>query len=109
MLRTRRQRAVLARSCPIAQVADLIGDAVSILIVRDLLEKPRGFTELELSLQGVSSRTICNRLKSLEKAQVVARVPKPAFYPRVNWRLTAKGRALGGLLREMRSYGKKYL
>lgn len=109
MLRTRRQRTVLTRSCAIAKVADVIGDPVSILIVRDLLENPKGFTELELSLQGMSSGTICAKLKSLEKAGLVDRVPKPDFYPRVDWCLTKKGRALKPVIDSMRVFGKQYL
>jgi len=75
MLRTSRQRKVLCRDCPIAQTANIVGDTVSLLIIRDLLEKARGFTDLELSLKGVSSRTICSKLKHLEEAGLVVRVP----------------------------------
>ncbi len=109
MLRTKRQRLLLARTCPLAKVADIIGDSATLLIIRDLASKARGFTDLELSLQGISSRTICNRLKVLEKHCMVTRIPKADFYPRVNWRLTEKGRALSGIIAAMRAYGKKYL
>lgn len=99
----------MCRSCPVAKVADIAGDSVSILILRDLLARPRGFTDLELSLRGVSSRTICNRLKKLEKAGLLKRVPKTAFYPRVDWKLTEKGRAFGAVLEAIRDFGKKHL
>lgn len=100
---------VLCRSCPIARGADLFGDSVSLLIIRDLLIRPRGFTDLELSLHGVSSRTICNKLKKLELAGIIARVPKRSFYPRVDYRLTPKGAAFQKVVAAMRAYGKKYL
>ncbi|MCR4325531.1 MAG: helix-turn-helix transcriptional regulator [Patescibacteria group bacterium] len=109
MLRTPRQRKNLCRSCPIARAADLVGDSVSLLIVRDLLMRPQRFTDLELALQGVSSRTICNKLKRLEKSGIVSRAPNSAQYPRVDYRLTKKGRALGPVVRSMGAYGKKYL
>ncbi|MBI4080032.1 helix-turn-helix transcriptional regulator [Candidatus Kaiserbacteria bacterium] len=109
MLRTKRQRAILARKCPVAKVADIIGDSATLLIIRDLASRAQGFTDLELSLQGISSRTICDRLKVLEKRGIVVRIPKPDFYPRVNWKLTQKGRALCGIIDAMRAYGKKYL
>lgn len=109
MLRTKRQRSTLARTCPLAKVADIIGDSTTLLIVRDLAVKAQGFTDLELSLRGISSRTICARLKLLEKHGMVVRIPKADFYPRVNWRLTQKGRALRGIITAMRAYGKKYL
>lgn len=109
MLRTKRQRTALCRSCPVARVADIAGDTVSLLILRDLLIKARGFTELELSLKGVSSRTICNTLKRMEKEGLVIRVPKTKFYPRVDWQLTAKGRAFKPVIDAMRTYGRNRL
>lgn len=109
MLRTSRQRKILCRSCPVAQTADIVGDSVSLLILRDLLERPRGFTELELILNGVSSRTICEKLKRLMGDGLVARVPKTSFYPRVDYRLTPKGKALRPVIGAMRAYGRKYL
>jgi len=109
MLRTKRQRRILCRSCPIARTADIVGDSVSLLILRDLFVKPRGFTELELSLNGISSRTICNKLKKMEKSGLLLRVPKSAFYPRVDWRLTVKGRALRSVVEAMRTFGAKHL
>ena len=109
MLRTKRQRAILCRSCPVAKTADIVGDSVSILLLRDILLKPRGFTELELSLHGVSSRTISDKLRMLQRCGLIARLPKAAFYPRVDYRATAKGRALKPIVEAMRAYGKKYL
>lgn len=109
MLRTSRQRRIICRSCPVAQTADIVGDSVSLLILRDLLDKPRGFTELELLLKGVSSRTICLKLKQLMSDGLITRVPKQTFYPRVDYRLTPKGKALRPVVDAMRTYGKKYL
>lgn len=109
MLRTSHQRAVLCRSCPVAKVADLVGDSVSILILRDLLVKPRRFTNLELSLAGVSSRTITLKLKKLEREGLVSRHPDFRLGNRVDYRLTKKGAAFQKVVDSMRAYGKKYL
>ena len=109
MLRTKRQKANLCRTCPIARVADIAGDSVSILILRDLLLRPRGFTDLELLYQGISSRTLAQKLKLLEKNGLVTRIPKRNFYPRVDYRLTRKGAAFDPVISAMRSYGERYL
>lgn len=109
MLRTKRQRTILCRECPVARVADTLGDSVSILILRDILVKPRRFTDLELALQGVSSRTICLKLKKLEAAGFISRHPDHRLGNRVNYRITAKGRAFEKVLNAMRLYGKRYL
>ena len=100
---------VLCRSCPVARVADLVGDTVSILIVRDLLQKPRRFTDLELALAGVSSRTLTLKLKKLEKSGLVSRSPSYRLGNRVDYSLTPKGAAFQKVVDAMRRYGKKYL
>jgi DNA-binding HxlR family transcriptional regulator len=109
MLRTARQRKVLCRDCPVARVADLVGDSVSLLIVRDLLLKSRRFTDFELAYQGVSSRTLALKLKALEKEGLIVRDDSKRHVPRVDYRLTSRGRALEPVIDSMRSYGKKYL
>ncbi len=109
MLRTTRQRDVLCRTCPVARVADLVGDSVSILILRDLLLKPRRFTDLELSLAGVSSRTLAQKLKKLEREGLVSRKADRRLGNRIEYAATRKGTAFHGLVEAMRRYGKKYL
>src|SRR3989338_8633432 len=107
MLRTSHQRKVLCRSCPLAKVADLVGDSISLIILRDLLVKPRRFTELQLALAGVSSRTL--KLKKLEGCGIVSRHPDFRLGNKVVYRLTKKGAAFEKVAAAMRAYGKKYL
>ena len=109
MLRTPKQRKVLCRDCHVARTADLVGDSVSILIVRDLLLRPRRFGDFEMTLAGVSSRTIANKLKKLEQDGLVQRDVSKRILPRGEYRLTPKGRALRSVVESMRIYGKKYL
>jgi len=109
MLRTARQRRILCRSCPVAQVADLVGDSVSLLIMRDLLVKPQRFGDFELSLQGVSTRTLTKKLKMLEKGGLISRDDRKKHVPRIDYSLTKKGAAFHEVVDAMRAYGKKYL
>jgi DNA-binding HxlR family transcriptional regulator len=108
MLRTQKQRDELCRSCPIAKVADLIGDPCSLLILRDLENGPRRFGQLDESL-GMSTRTLTIALQRLARRGFIARRSYAGLSPRAEYKLTAKGRALDGILSEMRKYGKKYL
>lgn len=108
MLRTQKQRRELCRSCPVAKVADVIGDPCSLLILRDLLDEPRRFGHLDGSL-GMSTRTLTKTLRRLARLGFVERKARKRLPPRVEYRLTAKGHALKGVLGEMRAYGKRYL
>lgn len=109
MLRTTTQRRALCPSCPIARVADVVGDTCSLLIIRDLLEGPRRFNDFECSLRGVSTRTVSGKLKQLEKSGLLKRSPYSKRPPRMQYSLTKKGRALKGIVNSMRRYGEKHL
>ena len=108
MLRTGSQRKKLCPECPVARVADLFGDPCTLLIMRDLLTRPRRFRDMEDSLGGMSPRTLTNKLKNLEKEDLVTRkhFKKPV---RFHYELTKKGAAFNKVVEAMRSYGKKYL
>ncbi len=107
-MRTGSQRTKLCPHCPVARVADLLGDTCTLLIIRDLLERPRRFGELEDSLGGMSPRTVASKLKRLGKEKLIARrnFSKPI---RFHYELTKKGAAFNKVVEAMRSYGKKYL
>lgn len=109
MLRTGSQRRKLCPECPVARVADLIGDPCSLLIMRDLLERSRKFSELEESLGGMSPRTLTRKLRILEKEKLIARREYSLHPPRALYSLTRKGRSFQKVVDAMRAYGKKYL
>lgn len=97
-----------AKPCPVGKVAALVGDPCSLLIVRDLLEGPRRFGELEASL-GSSSRTLAKKLKLLEHEKIVTRKAVTDEQACVKYSLTKKGAAFQGVVEAMRAYGTKYL
>ena len=79
------------------------------LIIHDLSEGPRRFTELERSCAGISPRTLAERLRWLEAEEIVARQSYPESPPRVEYALTSKGRALLPVVHEMRRFGHEWL
>lgn len=95
--------------CPIARVAELLGDPCTLLIVRDLLTGNKRFKDFELSLSPMSTRTISNKLKILEEKHILIRTEFKEKPPRVEYQLTKEGRSLSTLIEDMRIYGKKYL
>jgi len=96
-------------TCAVAACADLIGTKWTSLIVHDLSEGPRRFTELEHACPGISPRTLSERLHMLEEAGVVARASYPESPPRVEYDLTEKGRGLLPIIEEMRTFGHEWL
>ena len=85
--------------CPIAKVATLLSDPWTMLIIRDLLKKEMRFSDLERSLEGISSRTLTNKIKHLEGENIIYK--KDIYYS-----LTKTGIKLKKVIDAMSAYGK---
>ena len=96
-------------SCSVAACAEIIGSKWTALLVHDLSEGPRRFTELEHSCTGISPRTLSERLRWLEDEGLVERHSYAESPPRVEYELTPKGEALLPIIDEMRRYGRDWL
>jgi DNA-binding HxlR family transcriptional regulator len=96
-------------SCAVAACADIIGAKWTALLVHDLSEGPRRFSELEQSCAGISPRTLSERLRALETEGVVERRSYAESPPRVEYELTEKGAALLPIIEEMRRFGHEFL
>jgi DNA-binding HxlR family transcriptional regulator len=98
-----------ATSCAVAACAEIIGAKWTAILVHDLSEGPRRFSELEHSCAGISPRTLSERLRALEDEEIVERRSYAESPPRVEYELTAKGAALLPIITEMRRFGHEYL
>jgi DNA-binding HxlR family transcriptional regulator len=96
-------------SCAVAACAAIIGAKWTALLVHDLSEGPRRFSELEHSCAGISPRTLSERLRALEDEGLVGRHSYAESPPRVEYDLTSKGLALLPIIHEMRQFGHAYL
>jgi DNA-binding HxlR family transcriptional regulator len=102
-------RQVTGVCCPIALTATLIGDRWTPLIVRDLAPGCLRFSELQKSLGGISPKTLSDRLRRLEEADVITRTCFAERPPRVEYRLTERGFALLTVIESMREFGVTWL
>lgn len=109
MLRTKKQKKKICSNCPFAKTADLIGDSVTLLIVRDLFSGSKRFGDLEKGFAGVSTRTLSEKLKNLEDEGLVIRNEFAEKPPRVEYSLTEKGIGLHEVYNAMIEFGKKFL
>lgn len=89
--------------CGITKTLAVIGGKWTVLIVRDLLEGPRRFGQLERSLAGISPRTLAERLKEMEAQELIARDCNGGHHP--IYSLTDRGRSLQHILDQMRTWG----
>ena len=105
----RTMRAVHDEHCAVACTADILGAKWTALIVHDLSEGARRFSELERACSSISPRTLSERLDTLERLGLVVRTSYPESPPRVEYELTEKGAALLPVIGEMRKFGHSWL
>ena len=80
----------------------------TILVVRDLLGGTRRFGELRDSLEGISPKTLTDRLRSLEARGLVERTMYAEIPPRVEYSLTPAGRSLEPVLLALADWGRTH-
>jgi len=96
-------------TCSVACCAEIIGAKWTAVLVHDLSEGPRRFSELEHSCPGISPRTLSERLRALEQEGILVRRSYPESPPRVEYELTDKGSGLLPIIEEMRRFGHAWL
>ena len=90
--------------CSVAQCLEVVGEWWSMLIVRDAFLGVTRFEDFQRRL-GISRNILQQRLTRLVDSGVLARVPYSEHPPRVDYRLTDKGRDLWPVLTAMRQWG----
>jgi DNA-binding HxlR family transcriptional regulator len=96
-------------NCAVAAAATIIGAKWTALLVHDLSEGARRFSQLEHSCSGISPRTLAERLRALEQEGIVERRSYPESPPRVEYELTEKGTSLLPIIDAMRDFGHAWL
>ena len=91
------------------RAVELIGRRWTGAIVRTLLTGPRRFNELLAAIPGISDRLLTERLRELERAQVVHRSVFPESPVRVVYELTPSGAELRQALDEIARWAERWI
>jgi DNA-binding HxlR family transcriptional regulator len=100
---------ITGEACPIAEAARLLGDKWTLIILRDLIEGPCRFKDLERTGEGISPSVLTTRLHELELQGIVSRTAYREIPPRVEYCLTPKGNDAVLVVDALRTYGEKWL
>lgn len=95
--------------CGLAKALDVIGERWSLLVVRELLDGPKRYTDLRDGIPGIATDVLAARLKDLEEWGVVAKRTLPPPAASKVYELTDRGRELGPSVRELTRWGMKLL
>src|SRR5256884_9375767 len=87
--------------CPVAHALDVVGDRWALLVIRELMQGPKRYTDLADGLPGIGTNILAARLRDLERCGVIAKrtLPPPAASP--VYELTDYGRELKSVMREV--------
>ncbi|WP_217577858.1 helix-turn-helix domain-containing protein [Mesorhizobium sp. GbtcB19] len=95
--------------CPISLSLELLGDRWTLLIIRDLVfAGKRHFREFLQSDEGISSRTLAERLQTLQDEGILTRSDDPTHGLKAIYRLTEAGIDLLPVLATLGAWGSKY-
>ena len=93
--------------CPVAHALGVVGDRWSLLIVRDLLRKPKRFTDLLSYLSNITPKWLMLRLRELEEAGIIEREQRQDRRE-VWYKLTPAGQELRPVIEALWSWCLRY-
>ncbi len=94
--------------CPVAKAVEILGDRWTLLIVRDLLTGTCHFNELERGLPGISRGLLAERLRRLERMELVEKVTLANGRKRTAYHLTRAGQELQSVINSLLIWGARW-
>ena len=95
-------------ACPVELTLLLISNKWKVLIIRDLLDGTKRFSELKKSINNISQKVLTSNLREMEENDLLTRKVYPEVPPRVEYTLTDIGYSLKTLLDDMDKWGTWY-
>ncbi|WP_340694997.1 helix-turn-helix domain-containing protein [Hydrogenobacter thermophilus] len=95
--------------CPIEVTLSVIGGKWKFLIIKELMDGPKRFSQLMRSIKGITQRMLTKQLRELEQDGIVDRILYPQVPPKVEYTLTPIGKELRNVLLSLHSWGTLYV
>ena len=95
--------------CPIAHALGLVGERWALLIVRELINGPRRYTDLAGHLPRIPTNILAGRLRDLEEGGVIRKRKLPPPAASQVYELTEYGRDLKPVLHALAHWGARSL
>ena len=95
-------------NCPVEATIDVIGGKWKPLILFYLQARTRRFSELQKLIPSATKKMLTQRLRELERDDIVHRKVYAQVPPRVEYSLTRHGQSLRPLLELMSAWGTRH-
>lgn len=97
-------------ACPISSTLEVIGDKWTLLIIRDMFFLDlKTFNEFLNSPEKIATNILTDRLKRLEKHDIIKKHPLNKSASRHEYVLTARGKSLKPILLELIRWGNTHI
>jgi DNA-binding HxlR family transcriptional regulator len=96
---------MLVRDCPVRTALQVIGGKWKPVVLFYLFEGSRRFGELRRCMPDATQKMLTQQLRELERDGIIARKVYHQVPPKVEYSLTAYGRTLQGVMRELCKWG----
>jgi DNA-binding HxlR family transcriptional regulator len=93
--------------CPAEYTLAVIGGRWKVLILFQLFQGVKRFSELQRALKGITQKMLTQQLRELERDRVVLRTVYPQVPPKVEYRLTSLGDTLKPVVHAMCKWGAR--
>lgn len=94
------------QQCGVAKTLKIIGSKWTMLILHNLFDGTKRFGELQRSLEGISPKTLSQRLQELEKEGIIKKKVFAEVPLHVEYSLTHKGHSLNDIFKTMAQWGE---
>ena len=95
-------------ACPVETTLTLISNKWCVLILRDLRDGTKRFSELQRSIGHISQKGLSSQLRKMEQEGLLTRTVYAEVPPRVEYALTELGQSLSPILDAMSNWGDSY-
>ena len=95
-------------ACPVETTLTLISDKWKVLILRDLMDGTKRFSQLKNSVGHVTQKVLTANLRAMEADGLLTRKVYAEVPPRVEYALSPLGESMRPIIKSMESWGLAY-
>ncbi len=93
--------------CAVAKTLKIVGSKWTMLLIHNIFEGNNRFGELQRALPGISPKTLTQRLRDLERDEIITKKVYAEVPLHIEYSLTEKGKSLRGVFRSLENWGHK--
>ncbi len=95
--------------CPVSITLNILSGKWKLLIIKELLDGTKRFSELKRAMPTITQRMLTKQLRELEYFGLIKRTIYQEIPPKVEYSLTTLGESLKPVLDTLHKWGEEYI